>query len=338
MKNTDLLVKINGIIIIDNTNSHIINSYVDLYLFNGNYIELYIKLDYIFKIEFTINLNKIIKKMSKSQIKNALLCYTLLNLADTNQPEMINIGKNKDKQWATFETFNSKKIKDTISPLSISNEVLYAMGLIFNMITTLINNNGKLHHESPISKLINAECEINIIDILFKVTEKATLIKRNFNFIQLFNTELEKKVSSELVDPGASEVTSLFLNFIKLISWKCSHRIFSSQKKLTLNFSLFKNMILDMIIIGNLEKIPALLHDLNENKMILISKEVISKEVITKRLIPKESITKKSTNMNNSNDENSNDENSNDENSNDENDNDENDNEEDNNDEDEDEE
>jgi len=40
MKNTDLLVKKNGIVIIDDTNSEIINKYVDLYLSNGNYIEL----------------------------------------------------------------------------------------------------------------------------------------------------------------------------------------------------------------------------------------------------------------------------------------------------------
>jgi 3D (Asp-Asp-Asp) domain-containing protein len=40
MKNADLLVKPNGIVIVDDTNSHIINSYVDLYLSNGNYIEL----------------------------------------------------------------------------------------------------------------------------------------------------------------------------------------------------------------------------------------------------------------------------------------------------------
>ena len=40
MKNADLLVKINGIVIIDDTNSYVINKYVDLYLSNGNYIEL----------------------------------------------------------------------------------------------------------------------------------------------------------------------------------------------------------------------------------------------------------------------------------------------------------
>ena len=40
MKNTDLLVKKNGIVIIDDTDSEIINKYVDLYISNGNYIEL----------------------------------------------------------------------------------------------------------------------------------------------------------------------------------------------------------------------------------------------------------------------------------------------------------
>jgi len=40
MKNTDLLVKKNGIVIIDDTNDYIINNYVDLYLSHGNYIEL----------------------------------------------------------------------------------------------------------------------------------------------------------------------------------------------------------------------------------------------------------------------------------------------------------
>ena len=40
MKNTDLLVKKNGIVIIDDTNSDIINKYVNLYISSGNYIEL----------------------------------------------------------------------------------------------------------------------------------------------------------------------------------------------------------------------------------------------------------------------------------------------------------
>jgi len=40
MKNTDLLVKKNGIVIIDDTNGAVINSYVDLYISSGNYIEL----------------------------------------------------------------------------------------------------------------------------------------------------------------------------------------------------------------------------------------------------------------------------------------------------------
>jgi uncharacterized protein YuzB (UPF0349 family) len=40
MKHTDLLVKVNGIVIIDDTNSNIINKYVDLYISTGNYVEL----------------------------------------------------------------------------------------------------------------------------------------------------------------------------------------------------------------------------------------------------------------------------------------------------------
>ena len=40
MKNCDLLIKKNGIIIIDDTNMYEINIYVDLYISSGNYIEL----------------------------------------------------------------------------------------------------------------------------------------------------------------------------------------------------------------------------------------------------------------------------------------------------------
>ena len=42
MKNADLLVNVNGIIIIDDTDGETINSYVDLYLSKGNYIELHL--------------------------------------------------------------------------------------------------------------------------------------------------------------------------------------------------------------------------------------------------------------------------------------------------------
>ena len=40
MKNADLLIKKNGIIIIDDSNMESINNYIDLYLSNGNYREL----------------------------------------------------------------------------------------------------------------------------------------------------------------------------------------------------------------------------------------------------------------------------------------------------------
>jgi hypothetical protein len=40
MINTDLLVKINGIVIIDDTNIPYINNYIDYYLSNGNYVEM----------------------------------------------------------------------------------------------------------------------------------------------------------------------------------------------------------------------------------------------------------------------------------------------------------
>ena len=40
MKNADLLVRINGIVIVDDTNFWYINNYVDLYLSTGNYIEV----------------------------------------------------------------------------------------------------------------------------------------------------------------------------------------------------------------------------------------------------------------------------------------------------------
>jgi hypothetical protein len=40
MKNTDLLVKRGGIVIIDDTNLSWINNYVELYLYNGKYREI----------------------------------------------------------------------------------------------------------------------------------------------------------------------------------------------------------------------------------------------------------------------------------------------------------
>ena len=40
MKNADLLLKKDGIIIIDDTNDSIIHNYVDLYISNGNYCEI----------------------------------------------------------------------------------------------------------------------------------------------------------------------------------------------------------------------------------------------------------------------------------------------------------
>jgi len=40
MRNADLLVKVNGIVIVDDTDNHYINNYVNAYITHGNYIEL----------------------------------------------------------------------------------------------------------------------------------------------------------------------------------------------------------------------------------------------------------------------------------------------------------
>ena len=46
MKNADLLVNMNGIVIVDDTNMPVIDKYVDLYLSTGNYIELNLRVSY----------------------------------------------------------------------------------------------------------------------------------------------------------------------------------------------------------------------------------------------------------------------------------------------------
>jgi hypothetical protein len=58
IRNADLLVRQNGIIIIDDTNDEIINKYVDLYLSTGNYIEMDILKTYGYP-------HRIIKKVIK---------------------------------------------------------------------------------------------------------------------------------------------------------------------------------------------------------------------------------------------------------------------------------
>jgi len=42
MKNTDLLIKLNGIVIVDDTDGYVINSVVDKYIASGNYKELFL--------------------------------------------------------------------------------------------------------------------------------------------------------------------------------------------------------------------------------------------------------------------------------------------------------
>jgi hypothetical protein len=56
MKNADILVKINGILIVDDTNDETINNYVNLYISNGNYIEVHILQTYGYK-------HRVIKKV-----------------------------------------------------------------------------------------------------------------------------------------------------------------------------------------------------------------------------------------------------------------------------------
>jgi hypothetical protein len=42
MKNSDLLVKTNGLVIVDDTNCEQINECVNLYISTGNYVEIYL--------------------------------------------------------------------------------------------------------------------------------------------------------------------------------------------------------------------------------------------------------------------------------------------------------
>jgi hypothetical protein len=56
MKHADLLVKINGILIVDDTQDALINKYVDLYISNGNYREVNILETYGYK-------HRVIKKI-----------------------------------------------------------------------------------------------------------------------------------------------------------------------------------------------------------------------------------------------------------------------------------
>ena len=215
--------------------------------------------------------------MNNSQIKKAVTTYVLAGLADLNQQPVTIQGKTT-KQWSTIDSFISKSTEKntTISPLSISNEVLHAISLILMNITTLISNTGKLHIDSPITKLLNTEAdEFNIVYSLFKLTEKFELspqMTRNFNFIQVIISEMEKSVSN-LIDPGANSIAELFLNFIRLISQKCSRRINRLQRKVILDYNLFTIMMLDIAdSIGN-SNVRALIHYLDENKFQKVKNE-----------------------------------------------------------------
>jgi len=63
LKNADILLDINGIIIIDDTNDENINKYVDLYLATNNYIEL-------FFLETHMCKHRIIKKIKHTDVLN----------------------------------------------------------------------------------------------------------------------------------------------------------------------------------------------------------------------------------------------------------------------------
>ena len=218
--------------------------------------------------------------MSKALIKEALSKFTL---ADLDQPEITNIGKNKDKQWLTF-TKSENKIKkgkkvekdentendkntelSAITPISFSEPVIMCLCLIFDKMISLIKKSGKMHHEKPLDKSINEQLDqidekFNIIKILYLITQKKNdyllpTMKRNFLFVEKIIIQLNdnfKGIDSSIIDPGASDIANLYLDFLKTIAYACCWRIRFTQKRLTLNFMLFKSILMDMAIVGDL--------------------------------------------------------------------------------------
>jgi hypothetical protein len=87
MKNADLIVNTNGIIIIDDTNNYDINRYVDLYISSGNYIEL----DILKTIGYP---HRIIKKIKYCKLNEKIYNISNFNEKDTT-PLCEIMGRNK---------------------------------------------------------------------------------------------------------------------------------------------------------------------------------------------------------------------------------------------------
>ena len=168
-----------------------------------------------------------------------------------------------------------------ITPIAISERVIEVFHLIFNCIVNQIEHGGKLHSEKPIDKLVNTETDLNfnIVKILFLLSNKKDEIllpsmMRNFNFDKKLTTELETrfKTKMSLIDPGASSISHVYLNFIKIIARSCSYKILFTQKRLTLNYNLLKSILIDMMGIGNLLDVVHLITYLDTSEIVKIVK------------------------------------------------------------------
>ena len=236
--------------------------------------------------------------LSNTLVKDAIVNFTICALESFNQPEVIIPGKKDTKKWMNFNDYvnkpkkGKKKVEEEIekpvikliTPIAISEPVINSFCLLFDETIALIQADGKLHHENPITKLINTKVELpngyNIINIMHVLTTKkdeflSPMMLRNFNFEEKITIALKSKFKDNLslIDPKGSSISQLYLDFIKVISYFLAYKILSTQKRLTFTYDLLKSILYNTIIIGGIQEMPLLIKHLD-------SIEVIKKAII----------------------------------------------------------
>lgn len=183
-------------------------------------------------------------------VGRALTTFTLARIAvlqaDSHRREEV-VGFDNDdpaeKPWQTFDNLiNTEPVKGTKSPVTVTTETKLAVTALLIATADATNAYGKLPAVDAVAALSGAaNREANVVSVMagaaLAAAEvlRAAPLDRDLSFLTTFRVKFEALVSAKsLVDPGASQIARMFVDFLKVVGWHAGTAAYESGH-ITLN-------------------------------------------------------------------------------------------------------
>lgn len=199
-----------------------------------------------------LSMSESIRGATFKQIGDALVSFTLAEISILQQydadHEMTPMFDNTfipddEKGWQTFENLISvAPDKNVSTPITVMTDAKVCLTALFVATADLINSFGKLPAEEPIKALCACKSEeATLVRFMAGAVEhmqphlRKSPLSRDLDYNSVFRHKLEALVASKnLVDPGADQVSHLFVDFLKVVAWRAALRTYECEH-LTLN-------------------------------------------------------------------------------------------------------